>query len=112
MAPGPALAIPPRTTGAILDHAWRPYLADSPRLLLLHGLFHVPAFSLLLVLAATQPASIIVRLLLTFLAALLLPLTGLGSGAVQERLRRLAENRDPTLAACVGAALWRGLEHA
>jgi hypothetical protein len=112
MAPAQALEIRPRTTGEILDDAWRLYLADAPRLLLLHGLFHVPAFSLLLVLAATQPSSLIVRLLLTFAAALLLPLTGLGSGAVQERLRRLAENRDATLAECVGAALWRGLEHA
>jgi hypothetical protein len=112
MAPAQALEIRPRTTGEILDDAWRLYFADAPRLLLLHGLFHVPAFSLLLVLAATQPAWLVVRLLLTLLAALALPLTGLGSGAVQERLRRLAENRDATLAECVGAALWRGLEHA
>jgi hypothetical protein len=112
MASAQALEIRPRTTGEILDDAWRLYLADAPRLLLLHGLFHVPAFSLLLVLAATQPSSLAVRLLLTFAAALLLPLTGLGSGAVQERLRRLAENRDATFAECVGAALRRGLEHA
>jgi len=112
MAPAQALEIRPRTTGEILDDAWRLYLADAPRLLLLHGLFHVPAFSLLLVLAATQPPWLIVRLLLTLLAALALPLTGLGSGAVQERLRRLAENRDASLAECIGAALWRGLEHA
>jgi hypothetical protein len=112
MAPAQSLEIRPRTTGEILDDAWRLYLADAPRLLLLHGLFHVPAFSLLLVLAATQPTSLAVRLLLTFVAALALPLTGLGSGAVQERLRRLAENHDAPLAECVGAALWRGLEHA
>jgi hypothetical protein len=112
MPPAQALEIRPRTAGEILDDAWRLYLADAPRLLLLHGLFHVPAFSLLLVLVATQPSWLIVRLLLALAAALSLPLTGLGSGAVQERLRRLAENRDATLLQCVGAALWRGFEHA
>src|SRR5262245_61432396 len=107
MAPAQALDIRPRTTGEILDDAWRLYLADAPRLLLLHGLFHVPAFSLLLILAATQPSSLAVRLLLTFAVALLLPLTGLGSGAVQERLRRLAENRDASFIECVGPAARR-----
>jgi hypothetical protein len=112
MASAQAQEIRPRTAGEILDDAWRVYLADAPRLLLLHGLFHVPAFCLVLLLVTTQPAWLLVRVLLMFVTALSLPLTGLGSGAVQERLRRLAEGRDPSLFECVGAALRRGLEHA
>ena len=112
MASAQALEIRPRTTGEILDDAWRLYLADAPRLLLLHGLFHVPAFSFLLLLVSTRPSFILWQFLLALAAAVLLPLTGLGSAAVQERLRRLADNHDATVLKCVGAALWRGLEHA
>jgi Domain of unknown function (DUF4129) len=112
MASSQSLEIRPRTTGEILDDAWRLYFADAPRLLLLHGLFHVPAFSVVLILVASQPSSFFLKLLLPFAAALLLSLTGLGSAAVQERFRRLAEGRDATLRECVGAALRRGLEHA
>src|SRR4051794_31866822 len=112
MASAQAPDIRPRTTGEILDDAWRLYLADAPRLLLLHGLFHVPAFALLLVLVAAPPSAFLaVRLLLALAAAVLLPLTGLGSGAVQERLLGIGQGRDPSLAACLGGALRRGLEH-
>src|SRR5579872_6144014 len=101
MASAPSLEIRPRTTGEILDDAWRLYLADAPRLLFLHGLFHVPAFALLLILLAAPPSSATGRPLLALAVALLLSLTGLGSAAVQERLRRLAEHRDPSIRECL-----------
>lgn len=112
MASVQALEIRPRTTGEILDDAWRLYFADAPRLLLLHGLFYVPALSVFLLLVASPPpASLFLRWLPPFVAALLLPLSGLSSGALQERLRRLAEGRDARPTECVGAALRRGLAH-
>src|SRR5580698_9788998 len=95
MASAQSLEIRPRTTGEILDDAWRLYFADAPRLLFMHALLYVPALSALLVLAASPPPqSWYVRWLPPFVAALLLPLTGISSGAIQERFRRLAEGRD------------------
>ncbi len=111
------LDVRPRSTGEILDDAWRVYAADAPQLLLLLGLFHVPAFCALLLLVtytANTPATWVDRLLMAALAALcaaLLPLTGVGSGACQEFLRRRADNRPAPLLACLGAALRRGVEH-
>src|SRR5262249_11173447 len=83
------IASRPRPAGEVLDDAWRLALADAPPLLALSGLFAVPAAAVLLILL-TRPApeSLVGRCLLPALAALLLPLTGLGSGACQEWLRR------------------------
>jgi hypothetical protein len=111
------LDVRPRTTGEILDDAWRLGVAEGPRLFLLLGAFHVPAFcSILLVTsyASSVPPTWTDRALLLVLAAssaTLLPLTGVGSGACQEYLRRRAENKPARLRDCLGAAWRRGIEH-
>jgi hypothetical protein len=106
------LDIRPRTTGEILDDAWRLYFADAPQLLGLHGLFAVPAFSALL-LALTLPAARGVGgIAWALLAASALPLTGIGSGACQEWFLRRSEGKTARAGACLGAALRRGLYHA
>src|SRR5437660_1165946 len=45
MATAPQVEVRPRTTGEILDDAWRLYLADAPVLLALSGLFLVPGLA-------------------------------------------------------------------
>jgi len=103
----------PRTAGEVLDDAWRLALADAPPLLALSGLFAVPAaVALLLLLTRPTPDSILGKCLLPALAALLLPLTGLGSGACQELLRRRTGGERVTLRGCLRAALRRGPQHA
>jgi hypothetical protein len=106
------LAIRPRTTGEILDEAWRLALADAPLLLVLSGLFAVPAAVVLLLLwCQPRPEAAWRGLVLPAAAATLLPLTGLGSGACQEALRQRAEGKGPTLRACLRAAWVHGLDH-
>ncbi len=102
----------PRTTGEVLDDAWRLALADAPVLLALAGLFAVPAFAaLLLLLTRPTPEGVLARCALPALTALLLPLTGLGSGACQELLRRRAEGTPVTLGGCLRAASRHGPGH-
>ncbi len=111
--PSETVEIRPRTTGELLDDAWRLALADYPWLGLLSGLFLVPFFCVaLLLLTRPAPEGWITKPLLPALAALLLPLTGLGSGACQELFRLRAEGRPVRPADCLGGALRRGLEHA
>jgi hypothetical protein len=110
--PSEPVEIQPRTTGELLDDAWRLALADYPWLALQSGLFLVPFFCVaLLLLTRPAPEGWAVKPLLPALAALLLPLTGLGSGACQELFRLRAERRPMRLADCLGGALRRGLEH-
>jgi hypothetical protein len=106
-----AAEVRPRSTGEILDDAWELALADAPRLLLLSGLFQVPAFCVVLLLLARPAPEGIGQVVLPALAALLLPLTGLGSGACQELLRRRAEGKQAHASACLLDALRRGPEH-
>jgi hypothetical protein len=107
-----AAEIRPRSTGEILDDAWRLYLADAPFLLVTSGLFLVPAFAvLLLLLTRPTPTPFGGRALLPVLAATTLALTGVGSGASQELFRRRAEGQRVSVSDCLGAALRRGLEH-
>jgi hypothetical protein len=101
----------PRSTGEILDDAWRLALADAPLLMLFAALFLVPAFCVVLLLLA-RPAAGAGQLLLPALAALLLPLTGIGSGACQELFRRRLEDQPAGAMDCLRAALRHGLEHA
>ena len=111
--PERTLDIRPRTTGQILDDAWRLALADAPLLLTLSSLFSVPVFvSLLFLLTRPVPASWIQQCLLPATVALVVPLTGLGSGACQELLRRRVEGQPVTLHGCLAAALRRGAAHA
>jgi len=108
-----AVEIRPRTTGEIMDDACRLALADAPLLLALSGLFTVPVACIgLLLLALPQPESWAARWIFPALAGFFLPLTGLGSGACQEALRRRAEGEPVALAGCLGRALRRGLDHA
>jgi hypothetical protein len=111
MPTGTAAEVRPRTTGEVLDDACDLALADAGPLLLCTGLFAVPAFAVLLLLLARPAPAGVAQLVLPTLAALLLPLTGLGSGACQELFRLRAEGRPVHLAGCLGAALRRGLEH-
>jgi hypothetical protein len=106
------LDIRPRTAGEVLDDAIRLALADAPVLLALSGLFLVPAFvSVLLLLALPAPGSPWRTLWLPALAALLLPLTGLGSGACQELLRRRANDMPVSLGGCLRTVRRHGLDH-
>lgn len=104
--------IRPRTTGEILDDAWRLALADAPLLLALSGLFLAPAYLVLLfLLTQAPPAAALPPFVLPALLALLLPLTGVGSGACQAVFRRRAEGQTVTLPGCLAEALRRGLDH-
>jgi hypothetical protein len=111
--PPETVEIRPRTTGELLDDAWRLALADYPWLALLSGLFLVPFFCVVvLLLTRPTPEGWAVKPLLPALAALLLPLTGLGSGACQELFRLRAEGKPVRPGPCLGGAVRRGLEHA
>jgi hypothetical protein len=100
-----------RTLGEICDDAWRLALADAPLLLMYNALFLVPVFIVLLLLLAQPVPSGIGQCVLPALAALLLPLMGLASGACQELLqRRFASPRRQQ--ALSFPPLRRGLEHA
>ena len=104
--------IRPRTTGEILDDAWHLVLADAPLLLALSGLFTVPAaIVILLLLTSPVPPQSPAKLLGPGLLALLLPLTGLGSGACQAVFRRRAEEKPVTILGCLGETLLHGLDH-
>jgi hypothetical protein len=104
--------IRPRATGEVLDDAIRLGLADAPLLLALSGLFLIPAWvALLFLLALPSSGAGWVRLGLPAATALLLPLTGLGSGACQELFRRRASDIPVSLRSCLGASLRRGLDH-
>jgi hypothetical protein len=104
--------IRPRSTGEILDDAWRLALADAPLLLMFSTLFLVPAFIVLLLLLAQPTPGGIGQALLPALAAVLLPLTGLASGASQELFRRRAADEPASASRCLAASLRHGLEHA
>ena len=116
-----AAIVQPRTTGELLDDAWRLYLADAPALLLLSGLFLAPAFAALLLLTDMPKAAnsglpgqayTALWLLAPLPLLVLLVLTGVGSGACQEWFRALAEGRKPTAGACLAAAFRRWSAHA
>src|SRR5438128_6508807 len=101
----------PRTTGEIMDDAWRLYFADIPALLLLSGIFYVPLAVLGLLLVTGPPSdNIMTKLWLPLITALALPWTGIGAGACQEAFRRRPEGG--TLVSCLRAALRNGLDHA
>ncbi len=105
--------IRPRTAGEILDDAWRLVLADAPPLYALCLLFWAPAAIVLLLLLTTPtPATFAEESLLPALFAVLLPLTGLASGAIQCWLRRRAEGKVPSLFSSLAEAGRRGLDHA
>ncbi|HZU37189.1 MAG TPA: DUF4129 domain-containing protein, partial [Gemmataceae bacterium] len=112
MASETHIEVRPRSTGEILDDAWRLFLARPAFLLALSAPFTVPwAAALLLVL--TQPASrnFLEAMVLPAIAAALLPLTGLGAGACQEAFRRLAQGKTPSLAECYAGAFRHGVYH-
>lgn len=111
MASETVLELRPRTTGEILDDAWRLALADAPSLLLLDGLFLAPAFAVALLSLTVSPDSSWSRWL-PALAALLGALTGIGAGACQQWLRHRAEGGKPSLAGCLADALRRAPAHA
>ncbi len=102
----------PRTIGEILDDAWRLALADAPLLVLFSTLFLVPAFCVLLLLLAQPESAGAGGFLLPALAAVLLPTSGIGSGACQDLFRRRVEDRPAGAAECLREALRHGLEHA
>ncbi len=113
MAADDAALVRPRTTGELLDDAWRLYFTDAPILLLFTGVFLAPAFAVLLLVAALPaPAHPVLRLLTPLFPLVLLVLTGLGSGACQEWLRARAEGKPSSFGRCLNAAGRRGLSHA
>jgi hypothetical protein len=112
MAADSALTLRPRTSGEILDDAWLLARAHLAPLLALSSLFLAPAFCALLLLV-TQPAADNAGqiFLLPAVTAALLVLSGLGSGACQELLRRQAEDQAISLTRCLHASWRRGLGH-
>ncbi|MBL8793373.1 MAG: DUF4129 domain-containing protein [Planctomycetia bacterium] len=107
-----ALDIRPRTTGEILDDAFRLFWADAPVLLALSSVFLMPAL-LVVLLQVGWPAgeSLLRPMLLAAALATALPLTGLASAACQEVLRRRAEGQRATLGSGLRAAFTGGLSH-
>jgi len=102
----------PRSTGEILDDAWLLYQGAAPLLLSAYGLFMVPAAAAF-ILVVMQPVPIAsgARFLWPAVAAALLPLTGLGTGACQEAFHLWTEDRPVSLSRCLHAALRRSLNH-
>ena len=90
MASAHSLDIRPRRAGEILDDAWGLYLADAPLLLALSSLFLAPALLVSFWLLTKPVPQGLSQLLWPCVAALLLPLSGLGSGACQEVFRSRA----------------------
>jgi hypothetical protein len=113
MPPRDVVEARPRSTAEILDDAWRLYLADLPLLLALSALFFLPAAACLVALLC-EPADAVwwPSWLLPLLAALLLPLTGLASGACQEAYHSWAESYPVRFGDCLQAAWPRALHHA
>jgi hypothetical protein len=113
MASGVELEIRPRTAGEVLDDAWRLYLAEAPLLLALSGLFLVPVcIAVLFLLIKPLTTGGWAAPVLPAVAALLLPWSGLASGACQVLFRLRAEDKPATLRACLAATLRRSLPHA
>jgi hypothetical protein len=106
-----SVEIRPRTTGEILDDAWRLALADAPLLLLYTALFLAPTFTLLLLLLAVPAPTGIAQVALPIAAALALPLTGLASGACQELFRLRIAGEGVSVRDGIRAALRYSLEH-
>src|SRR5260370_31052906 len=106
MAIDPQVDIRPRTTGEVLDDAVRLSLADVAALLALSGLFLVPALAAVLFLLMLPPSGKPWQTLgLPALAAVLLPLAGLGSGACPGRFLRPAGGTPGAPARCFGGAV-------
>lgn len=101
----------PRTTGEILDDAWRSAFADFPFLLGLSGLFLLPAAAALLLLLTQTATAGGVTAVGPGLTVLLLALTGLGAGACQEAFHCWAEGHQPRWRECLAAARRRALNH-
>src|SRR5262249_46809296 len=95
--------IRPRTTGEIMDDAWRLCLSDSLGLWLLAGMFHIPLAILVLLLVTGRPESVLIKFLVPIGAALAVLWTGIGAGACQELFRRRPEGG--SLVTPLGAAL-------
>ncbi len=110
--PEAAIDLRPRSTGEVLDDAWRLALADAPVLLAFEAAFLVPAFAALLLLLARPQPDGLASLTWPAITALLMALGGIGSGACQEWLRRGLEGQSPRALPCLGAALRQGLDHA
>jgi hypothetical protein len=112
MATVSQIDIRPRTTGEILDDAVRLALADAGTLLALSGLFLVPSLIVILMLLALPSSKNAWQTLgLPALAAILLPVSGIGSGACQELFRRRASDTPVSLRGCLGSALRWGFDH-
>src|SRR5262245_66106904 len=112
MTSDPNLDIRPRSTGELLDDATRLCLSDAPILLALCGLFLVPvAVALLLLFALPVAVSPWLSPALPAVAAFLLPLCGLASGACQELFRRRASDMPESLRVCLRGAMRRGAGH-
>lgn len=107
------LDIRPRTTGEILDDAFRLFWADAPLLLALSSLFTMPVvLVVLLQIGLPNSGSTVLTLALAAALATALPLTGLASTACQEVFRRRAEAKPATVGIGLKAALTGGLDHA
>lgn len=104
--------IRPRSLGELLDDSIRLGLADTPVLLALSGFFLIPAsIAVLLLLTLSSADNAVWSIVLPLLTALLMPLTGIGSGACQELFHRRANDKSVSLSACLVAALRAGLAH-
>ena len=98
--------IRPRTTGEIFDDAWRLYRADAALLLGVSSLFVLPAVvAVVLLLVLPKPDLLAACFLLPVLAALVIPVSGLGSASCQELFRRRAEGKPVSIGVC-----WHGFQ--
>jgi hypothetical protein len=101
----------PRSLGEILDDGWRLALADLPLHLALAGLFLVVCAVATNMLLTQPPGTGAFALAWPLAAAILVPLTGLGSGACQEAFHIWTEGDRPTVGRCLRATVRRALNH-
>ena len=108
-----SVEVRPRSTGEILDDAWRLYVADAPLLLAIAGVFVAPGLlGFLWLISHPRPEALWLQILLPALVAALVLLSGLGAPAFICAFRIRAVGESPSITTCLRAAFRRCGAHA